>query len=74
MELKDPENVVEVPGHRGPHPQRYHELVMARLNSATANCRKVEDCRVALTRALEILAKDVRKRGTELNLLVTRGG
>ncbi|MBN9686003.1 MULTISPECIES: AHH domain-containing protein [unclassified Corallococcus] len=74
MELKDAENIVEVPGHRGPHPQRYHELVMERLNSATANCRKVEDCRAALTRALEILARDVKKPGTELNLLVTRGG
>ncbi|NOK17229.1 AHH domain-containing protein [Corallococcus carmarthensis] len=74
MELKDLENVVEVPGHRGPHPKRYHELVMARLNSATANCRKVEDCRAALIRALELLAKEVKKPGTELNLLVTRGG
>ncbi|GMU10277.1 AHH domain-containing protein [Corallococcus caeni] len=73
MELKDPENLVEIPGHRGPHPQRYHELVMERLNSATANCRKVEDCRAALTRALEILAREVKKPGTELNLLVTRG-
>ncbi|NPD27481.1 AHH domain-containing protein [Corallococcus exiguus] len=74
MELKDPENVVEVPGHRGPHPQRYHQLVMVRLNSATANCRKVEDCRAALIRALEILARDVKKPGSELNLLITRGG
>ncbi|RKI74695.1 hypothetical protein D7X55_01840 [Corallococcus sp. AB049A] len=74
MELKDPENIVEVPGHRGPHPQRYHQRVMARLNSATANCRTVKDCRAALVRALEILAKEVKTPGTELNLLVTRGG
>ncbi|RKH12928.1 hypothetical protein D7V97_07030 [Corallococcus sp. CA053C] len=71
MELKDPENIVEVAGHRGPHPQRYHELVLERLNNSTANCRTVEECHVALTRALEVLAREVSSHGTELSLLIT---
>ncbi|QDE92880.1 hypothetical protein BHS06_30040 [Myxococcus xanthus] len=73
MELKDPENIVPVAGHRGPHPQRYHERVYERLNGATENCRKVEECRAALTKALQQLAREVATKGTELNRLVTRG-
>ncbi|WP_164017513.1 AHH domain-containing protein [Pyxidicoccus trucidator] len=73
MELKDPENIVPVEGHNGPHPQRYHELVHERLNGATETCRRVEECRAALTRALQQLAREVVTKGTELNRLVTRG-
>ncbi|MFP2958315.1 AHH domain-containing protein [Myxococcus sp. 1LA] len=73
MELKDPENVVPVEGHRGPHPQRYHELVYERLNGATETCRSVDECRAALIRVLQRLAREVVTKGTELNKLVTRG-
>ena len=73
MELKDPENIVPVEGHNGPHPQRYHELVHERLNGATESCRRVEECRAALTKALQQLAREVVTKGTELNRLVTRG-
>ena len=73
MELKDPENIVPVEGHKGPHPQRYHERVYERLNGATETCRRVEECRAALTGALQQLAREVVTKGTELNKLVTRG-
>ncbi|AKQ63650.1 putative lipoprotein [Myxococcus hansupus] len=73
MELKDPENIVPVKGHKGPHPQAYHDRVYERLNGATENCRKVEECREALTKALRQLAKEVVTQGTELNRLVTHG-
>ncbi|MCP3137174.1 AHH domain-containing protein [Pyxidicoccus xibeiensis] len=73
MELKDPENIVPVEGHKGPHPQRYHELVFAELDAATAHCRAVTACRASLSSALRRLAKEITTRGTELNLLVTRG-
>ncbi|NVJ03675.1 AHH domain-containing protein [Myxococcus sp. AM001] len=73
MELKDPENIVPVERHNGPHPQRYHERVHERLNGATENCRKVEECRAALTKALQQLASEVVTKGTALNRLVTRG-
>lgn len=72
MELKDPENIVPVAGHRGPHPQRYHELVFAELEAATAHCRAVTACRASLQSALRRLAREIATRGTELNLLVTR--
>ncbi|MBN8228617.1 AHH domain-containing protein [Corallococcus macrosporus] len=73
MELKDPENIVEVPGHRGPHPAEYHQLVYDRLRQATSECRSVEACREALTGVLKILAEQAKTRGTELNRLLIRG-
>ncbi|HZH14979.1 MAG TPA: AHH domain-containing protein [Archangium sp.] len=72
MELKDPENIVDVPGHKGPHPRKYHEEVFERLNDATATCRTVVACREALTTELKQLAKEVATKGTKLNKLVTR--
>nr|WP_255217188.1 AHH domain-containing protein [Myxococcus sp. AM010] len=57
----------------GPHPQRYHDLVFAELDTATVHCRSVTACRAALQSALRRLAREVTTRGTELNLLPTRG-
>ncbi|MCE9668487.1 AHH domain-containing protein [Myxococcus stipitatus] len=73
MELKDPENIVDVPGHRGPHPRRYHELVFRRLNEAVEGCRSVESCRKALTAELQKLAREAVKKGTEIHRLLTEG-
>ncbi|AKQ63787.1 putative lipoprotein [Myxococcus hansupus] len=73
MELKDPENIVAVPGHKGPHPQEYHEAVYERLRDATRTCRTVVACRAALTAALKELAEEVTTKGTSLHKLVTQG-
>ncbi|MCY1033977.1 AHH domain-containing protein [Corallococcus sp. BB11-1] len=75
MDLKDPQNIVEVPGHRGPHPREYHELVMQRLNAAMGQCRTVVQCRKALTGALQELAEEASTQGTKINkLLAPREG
>jgi len=71
MELKDPENIVSVQGHKGPHPQEYHELVFRRLDSATARCRSMDECRKVLTKALERLAKEAVTKGTDINRFLT---
>jgi hypothetical protein len=73
MELRDPENIVDVPGHKGPHPQEYHELVFRRLRAATARCRTMNACRQDLTTELRKLAQEAVTRGTELNRLLTQG-
>jgi hypothetical protein len=73
MELEDPENIVDVPGHKGPHPKEYHELVFRRLRGATASCRSVNACREALTTELRKLAEEAMTRGTEINRLLTQG-
>ncbi|XXF78334.1 AHH domain-containing protein [Myxococcaceae bacterium GXIMD 01537] len=71
MELKDPENIVEVAGHKGPHPQEYHQRVFDVLETAMRGCRSVNQCQAALESALRKLAKDIATPGTELNRLVT---
>ncbi|MBN9687632.1 MULTISPECIES: AHH domain-containing protein [unclassified Corallococcus] len=71
MELNDPENIVEVPGHRGPHPRAYHEQVLQELRAAMETCRTVVQCRETLTNALRVLAKEASTQGTPLNQLLT---
>ncbi|WP_342373975.1 AHH domain-containing protein [Myxococcus stipitatus] len=73
MELKDPENIVDVRGHKGPHPQDYHDTIFVRLTGAMGTCRTVVACRQALTSELRRLAIEVRTPGTELHRLLTQG-
>jgi hypothetical protein len=73
MRLKDRENIVPIQGHRGPHPQRYHEIVYDRLDGALSTCRTIAECRTRLTRELHALAEEIATPGTELNRLVTLG-
>jgi hypothetical protein len=72
MTLDDPANKMPLPGHYGPHPERYHQLVYKELLDGTVNCRSVVECREGLTRALKALAKEIATPRTELNQLVTR--
>ncbi len=73
MRLNDAENIVPIQGHKGPHPQRYHEIVYDRLERALGDCSTIAECRGRLTDALKRLANEIAKPGTELNRLVTQG-
>jgi hypothetical protein len=73
MRLKDAENVVSLQGHKGPHPQRYHDIVYGRLRRALGDCRSIAECRARLLPTLDDLAKQIATPGTELNRLVTLG-
>ncbi len=73
MRLKDPENIVEIEGHQGPHPQRYHDIVYERLDRTLGDCRAIAQCRGRLTRELLALKEEISTVGTELNQLVTLG-
>ncbi|HLL03160.1 MAG TPA: AHH domain-containing protein [Myxococcaceae bacterium] len=72
MSMEDPANKMPLQGHYGPHPERYHQLVLKALADATATCRSVVECRAALTSQLRKLATQIAAPGTELNQLVTR--
>lgn len=72
MSLDDPENIVRVQGHKGPHPREYHSEVYERLLQATEDCRSMLQCREALTRALRQMAQEVVRDGTKLNRWVTK--
>ncbi|MFL5355438.1 AHH domain-containing protein, partial [Archangium sp.] len=71
MELKDPENIVSVEGHRGPHPEEYHQRIFNRLDRTMSGCRTVVQCRDFLKATLDELAREVSTPGTRLNQLVT---
>ncbi|MDY7232838.1 AHH domain-containing protein [Hyalangium rubrum] len=72
MSMDDPVNKMPLPGHYGPHPERYHQIVLEELRGATLTCRSIVECRRALTGALQKLAKQIATPGTELNQLVTQ--
>jgi hypothetical protein len=72
MRPKDTENIVPIPGHKGPHPEAYHRIVYRRLDEALGDCRTIVDCRAELTRELRSLSEEISTPGTELNQLVTR--
>jgi hypothetical protein len=73
MSLDEAENIVPILNHKGPHPQRYHQLIEEALVKALRGCRGVEQCRTFLTAELRKLAKQIDTPGTELNQLVTKG-
>lgn len=71
MSMEDPANKVRIPGHRGPHPQAYHERIYQRLAVAVEDCETTAQCREALTRELGQLAEQLKVLGSDLNKLVT---
>ncbi len=73
MRPKDPENVVDVDGHRGPHPEAYHRAVYQSLEKSLGDCRTIVECRARLLPALSDLAKEATAPGTKLNRLITQG-
>jgi hypothetical protein len=73
MNLKDAPNIVRVKGHKGPHPEEYHDVVFDRLSKAVDGCPSPEVCRERLLNALQALAKEIVTAGSDLNRLVTRG-
>jgi len=72
MSMEDDANKVPVPGHKGPHPEEYHQEVFKRLGDAVKGCKTQALCREALNRELEQLAIEIREVGSTLNRLVTR--
>lgn len=64
-------NKVFVEGHYGPHPEEYHSAVFKRLLEATEGL-KGKDYIKAFEKTLDVLAKEVSTKGTELNKLITK--
>jgi hypothetical protein len=69
--LQDKHNKVFVAGHKGPHPQEYHETVFDRLDQATKD-KEGEAYKGALIAELDKLAEEIATPGTELNKLITK--
>ena len=73
MTLDEVENIVPIRGHKGPHPEKYHQRIFDDLTRATRRCRGVAQCQSALKKELHRLAKEISTPGTELHQLVTQG-
>jgi hypothetical protein len=72
MSMEDDANKLPVPGHKGPHPEEYHQEVFKRLGDAVKGCKTPALCREALTQELKLLAEQINRAGSRLNKLVTR--
>jgi HNH/ENDO VII superfamily nuclease len=71
MTLQDPENLVRVEAHQGPHPEEYHQQVREALQRETGGIKPFTDqYREALKRALAKLANQIQAPGSRLNQLV----
>jgi RHS repeat-associated protein len=71
LDLEALANKVYVLGHRGPHPEAYHQAVYDRLRSATAGLTGGA-YRQALLDELKRLAEECATPGTTLNNLLTK--
>ncbi len=73
MSLQDEATKVFVEGHKGPHPQEYHDAVFERLGTATEGIpRNTPEYKSALSTALEQIKVEITTPGTKLNNLVTK--
>jgi A nuclease family of the HNH/ENDO VII superfamily with conserved AHH len=70
MNLEDAENVVNIPGHAGPHPELYHQEIFDRLTAATT-AKRGAAYKTALVAELKRIAKEASTAGTKLNRLLT---
>ncbi|QNM95561.1 RHS repeat-associated core domain-containing protein [Chitinimonas koreensis] len=71
MNLDDTLNKIAVLGHKGPHPEAYHQAIFDRLTSAT-NGLNGHAYREALQLELRALGKEIQTPGSLLNKLVTK--
>jgi len=71
MTLEDAENKLSLPGHKGPHPQEYHEEVYRRLLNATDGLSG-ESYVTVLRQTLNELATEIAIPGSRLNRLITQ--
>lgn len=72
VSMEDPANKVPVVGHKGPHPEEYHQIVHDELYLATESCPDTQACARALRQALQRLAEAILTEGSRLNKLLTQ--
>ena len=72
MDLEHPANRVFVIGHKGPHPEAYHNEVYSRVRDVFAKCATAQECKTQLLKALDEIANEICKPGSNLNKLITK--
>lgn len=69
--LDDAINKIRVLGHKGPHPDEYHEAVFNRLKESTEGLEG-QSYKDAFDKTLDALGKEASTEGTNLNKLLTK--
>jgi RHS repeat-associated protein len=75
LDMDGPENKVNVPGHKGPHPDAYHQHVFDKLSAATSGIDHTKDpagYNLAVKQALKSIAKDAETPGSFVNKWLTK--
>lgn len=72
LTLESASNKVRLNGHEGPHPEKYHNAVVSRLERAVARCRTTENCRARLTEELARIANELLTPGSPLRSLIVK--
>jgi hypothetical protein len=72
MGLDAAQNLVYLKGHKGPHPEQYHEEIFRRLSQAVVDCQSTSHCRIKLVEELRKLADEICTPGSLLHRLATR--
>lgn len=68
------ENLLPVPGHKGPHPDLYHFIVHHRLVQAVSGLQPhTAAFRKAFTAELDEIAQEIKTPGSFLNRILTKG-
>ena len=66
-------NKVAVPGHKGPHPEAYHQIVYDRLlESVDGISPGIPEYRLAFDSALDAIKADILNPGSVLNRMITK--
>jgi hypothetical protein len=71
MTLRDVENRVRIPKHKGPHPEEYHREIFRRLSDAILD-KTGDSARSAMKDELQRISAEAIKPGTKLNRLLTQ--
>jgi hypothetical protein len=72
LSFDDPANLVEVAGHKGPHPEAYHQEVFRVLDNAVKGIKPhTLEYQRALKAALRKLARKIQSPGSSLNRFLT---
>ncbi|MEM1137772.1 MAG: AHH domain-containing protein, partial [Bacteroidota bacterium] len=73
LELKNSKNLVGVKGHKGPHPQEYHEYVYNALIDATKDLTpKTKAYTDAVVKTLTRIGEEAKTVGTQVNKWLTK--
>ncbi len=69
--MKDVANKIPLPGHQGPHPQKYHAEIFRRLREVTNRCgTNTQQCRQAFLDELEKMKLELNDESSQLRKLL----